>query len=204
MAAKKPPERKAGVKPDAPKQPRPLSPKQGRFVTEYLKDQNGTQAAIRAGYSARTANEQAARLLAQVSVRTQVDERLAAIRQQVEQQTTITLARVVQELARIALFDPRKFFHENGSPKPITELDDETAAVLAGMDVLEEYRGSGEEREFVGYVKKYKLADKKGALDMLMKHLGGYKADNEQRPANPLAELLALIHGAGSGLPLKS
>ena len=204
MAAKKPPERKAGVKPDAPKQPRPLSPKQERFVTEYLKDQNGTQAAIRAGYSPRTANEQAARLLAQVSVRSAVNERLAAIRQQVEQETTITLARVVQELGRIALFDARRFFHENGSPKAINELDDDTAAVLAGMDVLEEYRGSGEEREFVGYVKKYKLADKKGALDMLMKHLGGYKADNEQRPANPLAELLALIHGAGSGLPLKS
>ncbi len=45
-----------------------LTPKQEAFVREYLIDLNGTQAAIRAGYSAKTANEQAARLLANVSV----------------------------------------------------------------------------------------------------------------------------------------
>ena len=40
-----------------------LTPRQARFVEEYLKDLNGTQAAIRAGYSAKTANEQAAQTL---------------------------------------------------------------------------------------------------------------------------------------------
>lgn len=47
-----------------------------RFVLEYLKDMNGTQAAIRAGYSKRTANEQASRLLAKVSVRAEVDRQI--------------------------------------------------------------------------------------------------------------------------------
>lgn len=42
----------------------PLTPKQQRFVSEYLKDQNGTQAAIRTGYSAKTAKQQGSRLLA--------------------------------------------------------------------------------------------------------------------------------------------
>lgn len=50
-------------------QKRPLTPKQDMFVREYLIDLNATQAAIRAGYSARTANEQGARLLAHVSVK---------------------------------------------------------------------------------------------------------------------------------------
>jgi phage terminase small subunit len=45
-----------------------LTPKQERFVEEYLVDLNATKAAERAGYSARTANEQGARLLANVSV----------------------------------------------------------------------------------------------------------------------------------------
>ena len=45
-----------------------LTAKQQRFIEEYLVDLNATQAAIRAGYSARTANEQAARLLAKASV----------------------------------------------------------------------------------------------------------------------------------------
>ena len=51
-----------------------MTPKQRRFVDEYLIDLNGTQAAIRAGYSARTANEQAARLLANASVSAAVAE----------------------------------------------------------------------------------------------------------------------------------
>ncbi len=42
----------------------PITPKQQRFVSEYLKDQNGTQAAIRTGYSAKTAKQQGSRLLA--------------------------------------------------------------------------------------------------------------------------------------------
>ena len=54
-----------------------LSPKQQRFVKEYLIDFNGTQAAIRAGYSKHTANEQAARLLANVSVRSFVERESA-------------------------------------------------------------------------------------------------------------------------------
>jgi phage terminase small subunit len=45
-----------------------MTPRQQRFVEEYLVDLNATQAAIRAGYSARTANEQGARLLANASV----------------------------------------------------------------------------------------------------------------------------------------
>jgi len=45
-----------------------LTPKQKQFVAEYLVDLNATQAAIRAGYSVKTANEQGARLLAHVSV----------------------------------------------------------------------------------------------------------------------------------------
>ena len=45
-----------------------LTDRRQKFVDEYLMDLNATQAAIRAGYSARTANEQAARLLANVSI----------------------------------------------------------------------------------------------------------------------------------------
>ena len=52
----------------------PLTAKQATFVREYLTDLNGTQTAIRAGYSARTANEQAAQLLAKLSVREAIDK----------------------------------------------------------------------------------------------------------------------------------
>jgi len=57
-----------------------LTQKQQRFVEEYTKDTNGTQAAIRAGYSLRTANEQAVRLLANVSIKTAIDSELKKMR----------------------------------------------------------------------------------------------------------------------------
>jgi hypothetical protein len=63
---------------------RGLTPKQAAFVREYLVDLNGTQAAIRAGYSPATANEQAARLLAHANVREAVDAGKAARAQAVE------------------------------------------------------------------------------------------------------------------------
>jgi phage terminase small subunit len=81
-----------------------LTAKQARFVAEYLVDLNATQAAIRAGYSARTANEQAARLLANVSVAAAVAEAQAAR----GKRTEVTQDRVALELARIAFGDPRR------------------------------------------------------------------------------------------------
>lgn len=56
-----------------------MTGKQQRFCDEYLIDQNGTQAAIRAGYSKKTANEQASRLLANVNIRAYIDKQLASI-----------------------------------------------------------------------------------------------------------------------------
>lgn len=56
-----------------------MNAKQRRFCDEYLIDCNATQAAIRAGYSKKTANEQAARLLANVSIKSYIDEQLERI-----------------------------------------------------------------------------------------------------------------------------
>ena len=76
------------------------------------------------------------------------------------------------EYAKLAFFDPRNLFGADGRPLPITELDDETAAAVAGLDVNEQYDGTGRDRAFTGYVKKYRLADKRAALDSLARHLG--------------------------------
>jgi phage terminase small subunit len=146
-----------------------MTPKQEMFCLEYLKDLNGTQAYRRAGYKGggRFAYSAAARLLNNVAVATQIqklmDERV--------ERTGITADRVLAEIAKLAFFDPRKFFDADGAPIPIHKLDDDTAAALAGMDVLEEFDGTGKNRVFVGYTKKYKLTDKRGSLELLGKHL---------------------------------
>ncbi|MBN3853819.1 terminase small subunit [Paraburkholderia sp. Ac-20340] len=149
----------------------PLSEKHQRFIGEYLIDLNATQAAIRAGYSAATAYSQGQRLLKHVEVAKAIrsEKKARADRMRVTQD------RVLLEVARIAFFDPRKLFNSEGAPIPINQLDDDTAAALAGVEVLEEYEGSGEERRFIGYTKKYKVADKNTALTNAMRHLGMLK-----------------------------
>ena len=56
-----------------------MNARQKKFCDEYLIDCNATQAAIRAGYSPKTANEQAVRLLANVSIKSYIDEQLERI-----------------------------------------------------------------------------------------------------------------------------
>lgn len=144
-----------------------ITAKQQRFVDEYLIDLNATQAAIRAGYSRKTANRIAAENLTKPVI-----ANLIAKRQQDRSvRTKITQDRVLQEYARIAFFDPRKLFDDDGNPKNITEIDDDTAAAIAGMDV-QEICESGDSQRVISRLKKYKIADKKGALDSVAKHLG--------------------------------
>src|SRR5208283_123655 len=72
---------------------------------------------------------------------------------------SVTTANVLKELARLAFFDPRNLFKADGSPKHITELDDDTAPSVAGLDVQEIFEGSGQDKHQIGVIKKYKIAD---------------------------------------------
>ncbi|WP_310715492.1 terminase small subunit, partial [Burkholderia multivorans] len=110
-----------------------LSAKHQRFVDEYLIDLNATKAAERAGYSKRTAGQIGFELLKKPEIAEAISEAMKAR----EQRTGITQDRVLRELARIAFFDPRKLFDSDGRPLPISELDDDTAAAIAGLDVFE-------------------------------------------------------------------
>ena len=180
-----------------PKAARKLAPMQSVFVQEYLIDLNATQAAIRAGYSKKTAEQQGFQLLQKTSVQ----DAIAARQKEREQRTAVTADRVLLEAARLALFDPRKLFNDDGSPKGITELDDDTAAAVAGIEVVEQFEGSGKDRVFVGYLKKYRIADKNSALEKLFRHHGLYERDNEQK-TDPLTSLLHAIAG-GNGSAFK-
>jgi phage terminase small subunit len=139
-----------------------LNPKQERFCNEYLVDYNATQAAIRAGYSKKTAYVIAAEILS----KKEVQEYLSAKKTILADQLSITQQRTMQEIGRIAYHDIRKLFNKDGSLVPIHELDDDSAAVLAGFDVEEIY-AQGEQ---IGVTKKLKKYDKTKALEMLAKH----------------------------------
>jgi phage terminase small subunit len=141
-----------------------LTKKQKRFCSEYLIDLNATQAAIRAGYSKNSANEQAARMLAKASVQ----EYVSALMKKREIRTEITQDMVLKEYAKLAFLDPRKFYDDNGNLKNIVDLDADVAATLSGIDVVES-KAEGLELQIT---KKIKFVDKKGALDSIARHLG--------------------------------
>lgn len=113
-----------------------------------------------------------------------VSARVEVLRKMITDTGIASASRVLQEASRLALFDPRKLFKEDGSPKPINELDDETAAALAGLEVVEEFEGTGEDRVFVGFTKKYKVADKNSALEKLFKHYGLYAPQKVEHSGN--------------------
>lgn len=141
---------------------RRLTPKQKRFVEEYLIDLNATQAAIRAGYSQRTADRIGPELLGKTCISEAIQAAIAAR----SARTEVTQDRVIQELARIAFSDIRKLFKPDGGMIPPAELDDETAAAIAGLEII-----TNEEGNLVFQTRKVKLWDKRGALELLGKHL---------------------------------
>lgn len=138
-----------------------------RFIKEYLIDHNATRAAISAGYSENGAEVTGHRLLRNPKVREEIEKANAEINSSLD----VSIERVRKELARLAFYDPRKFFKDDGSLKPISELDEDTAMAIAGMDVNELFDGNGEERALAGYCKKLKLSDKGMALERLGRYL---------------------------------
>jgi phage terminase small subunit len=176
-----------------------LNPRQRLFVVEYLKDKNATQAAIRAGYSEATARQMGSENLSKPYIAAEIDRHEAELLAKVQADTGITLARTLEFIAKSAYHDPRKFYDAKGNLKPIPELDDDTAFALAGFEVTE-IGGRGKDA-VLAHVSKVKLSERKGYLDMLMKHLGGYKADNAQQGdamGTALRGFFADLHG-GAG-----
>lgn len=168
----------------------PLNARHQRFVAEYLIDQNAAAAYRRAGYKATegSARVNASRLLTNADIRAAIATAQGKILDKLE----LTAERVLQELARIAFFDARKMFDGKGNPIPLHELDSDTAAVINGLDVLEETEGSGKDRVVVGYVKKYKLADKNTALGNALKVLGLLREKvevNDTTPADKYSDI---------------
>lgn len=152
-----------------------LREKQQLFVDEYLIDLNGTQAAIRAGYSAKTANEQASRLLANVSIQQAISEKMA----ERSKRTGVNQDRVVQELAKIAFLKMTDVVDCNGKIKDDASEDDLSCIESIKYKHSDTDTGSSTEREV-------KTASKLKALELLGKHLGMWNDKLDVNIAQPI------------------
>lgn len=149
-----------------------LSEKQAEFCRQYVIDLNATQAAIRAGYSAKVANKNGPRMLVNAGIQAEI-ERLQAER---AKRTEVTADRVIRELSRLAFSDPRSLYRPDGTLKPPCEWDDDTAAAVASVETDEERTtGLTGQTSTVVTTTKVKRHDKRGPLELLGKHLGLFK-----------------------------
>jgi phage terminase small subunit len=166
-----------------------MTRKQRTFVAEYLIDLNATKAAERAGYSKRTANEQGARLLANVSVSAAIAEEQAARFQKLG----ITADAVLKELAVLGFSNMADYITvgANGDVKvELSKLTREQAAAIASVEVDEDENGVKRTR--------FRLCDKRAALVDLGKHLKLFtdKVEHAVDPGKQLTELLDALIGA--------
>lgn len=146
------------------------------FCREYLVDFNATKAAERAKYSRKTAYSQGQRLLKNVEVRKRLQELIQkqAVRTQVEAD------QIVKEAARVALADVGLAFKKDGTFKNIHNIPKDLRRAISGIEVIETFTGTGENRIWTGYIKKIKFWSKDKNIETLMKHLGLFQKEKEQ------------------------
>lgn len=155
-----------------------MTDRQNRFVAEYLIDLNATQAAIRAGYSPRSAQEQGSELLSNPIVRARVDEALADR----SKRTGVTQDRVIRELARVAFLDPIKLADFDTAGIDPSAAEDDRAAissvkVKSGADFTE---------------REIRFVDKIKALDLLGRHLGMWDKNGARDGGNEATGVVEL------------
>lgn len=143
-----------------------LTDKMEMFCIEYLRNRfNATVAAKLAGYKGKNQELIASRLLA----RQDIQDRLSELKRDVAAVLGISVIDIAKEWLKIVMFDARNLVDADGLLKPINELDDITAASIAGIDYSEIIDKTGGR---VGRNVKVKTIDKTKALEALTRLIG--------------------------------
>lgn len=146
-----------------------LTDKQEMFCREYLIDLNATQAAIRAGYSEKTARALGCENL----TKPDIQNRIAQLKAQRNEQVNIDAAYVLRRLVEIDQMDVLDIVRDDLSLKPVSEWPSSWRRYISGFDLAEMFENTGEDggRELAGIMKKIKWPDKVKNLELLGKHV---------------------------------
>lgn len=175
-----------------------LTPKQERFVAEYLIDLNAAAAARRAGYAEKRADAMGHENLR----KPEIAQAIAAAQAERAKRTQIDADWVLRRLAELASADLADIMQADGSLKPVAEWPEVwRKGLVAGVEVLEEFAGSGEARTQIGWTKKVKIADRLKALEMIGRHVtvGAFKERIEHSGSVSLATALSALNDAAAG-----
>ena len=139
------------------------------FIAEYPKDFNATAAAARAGY--KWPDKIGPRMLKHPAV-------AAAIATQVKEKVDrvgLDVDRTLEEVRRLAFFDPIDLLEDDGSVKRMRDIPPEARAAIVSFEVLELFEGNGDDKHCYGILKKIRLADKNSSLDKSMRYNALYR-----------------------------
>ena len=153
-----------------------LTAKQKRFCEEYLIDCNGTQAAIRAGFSKKTARSIANEYLTKPDIKKYVSE----LQQKLREKTEITAVNVIAELAKVGFSNVQDFLESKNGIVDLSTLKRDVAASVSSIKVKTIEVGKGKNKAIEPQV-EFKLHDKIAALRQLGQHLGVFEKDNSQK-----------------------
>ncbi|HBN8199374.1 TPA: terminase small subunit [Pseudomonas aeruginosa] len=145
-----------------------LTKKQRLFVDEYLIDLNATQAAIRAGYSARRATEIGYQLLQ----RPEVAQAIQAAMAERSKRTEVEADYVIRRLREIDEMDVLDILEDDGSFRSIRDWPKAWRQFLSGIEIAELFEGRGDDRRIAGVLRKVKWPDKLRNLELLSRHVG--------------------------------
>lgn len=147
-----------------------LTEKQQNFIAWLPKcNYIAMEAVKKAGYRCKD-DQAAAEIGCQLLKHAQVGEAVEKMKEARLKKLGIHAERILQNRARVAEGDARRFFKEDGTVKPPQEWDDEMAGCVAGFEVIELFEGKGEDRKMIGYLKKVRLNDRNPAQHDLMDH----------------------------------
>ena len=159
------------------------------FAREYVKDLNGKRAAIAVGYSAKTADAAASRLLSNVKVQTLV----ATLTKKHADKLDLSAEKVLSELSRMGFsnfLDYVNITEEGDAFVDLSGLTQEQAAAIQEVTVNEYMEGKGKDGRKVKRT-KLKLVDKIRSLELLGKHLKLFTERIEVGGIEGLAEQVA-------------
>lgn len=186
------PKKKAATKRKAT--PRKMSAREHLFVAEYLKDLNAAQAAIRAGYSAKTARQQGHRLLTKADIAEAVAKAVETRSAEVKTDADWLLARFRAESDA----DIGDLYYDDNTLKPVKEWPKIwRQGLVVGLEVEQMFEGTGDQRTQVGIITKIKHSDRAKRLEMLGRHVNvqAFKDRVIVDVSDPLKQLLEQVAG---------
>lgn len=164
-----------------------MTDKQKRFCEEYMIDLNATQAAIRAGYSPKTAQQTSHENLLKPVIQNYISQ----LQAKQSRRTGVSADRVVRELAKIAFVNASDLIDPETASVKLDASRDDLAAVQSIK--VKTFGEDGLEHEV-------KLADKLRALELLGKHLGVFKESPDDPAADALEAARELLGGVDSAI----